>query len=247
VRVEHIGDATLYLGDCREVLLGLSGVDAIVADPPYGISYVHGRTSHRGCHRGAGANKHAGIPVIGDDHPFDPTPLIGVAQETLIWGADHFYTRLPDHGRWLGWNKLGSLASWDSFSDIEFAWHSEEGAARVCSVMWKGLICSKRTETGFRDHPTQKPIALMEWCVLQLSSQGTVLDPYMGSGTTGVACHRLGRRFIGIEIELKYFDTACRRIEDAQRQRDLFADTGTATLDESYDRPMRDLFSYAAD
>jgi len=85
----------------------------------------------------------------------------------------------------------------------------------------------------------------MVWCVGM--TVGMVLDPFMGSGTTGVACHRLGRRFVGIEIEPRYFDIACRRIEQAQRQRDLFADVSTATLDESYDRPMRDLFANAAD
>ena len=164
-RVKVIGDATLYLGDCREILPGLGKVDAVVTDPPYGIGYVRG-TARTGLHRGPGANKHAGVGVIGDGEDFDPLAVLNCSANVLLWGADHFYPRLPDKGRWLAWNKLGRLELWDSFCDVEFAWHSQEGAARIFNWTWKGLIGDKQGEAnGFRDHPTQKPIALMRWCV----------------------------------------------------------------------------------
>lgn len=224
-RIEHLSDTvTLMLGDCRELLPGIEAVNAIITDPPYGIGYVRG-TARTGLHRGPGANKHAGIPVMGDDAPFDPDGLLSVSDNVMMWGADHFYSRLPDSGRWLAWNKLGKLESWDSFCDVEFAWHSREGAARIFSFMWKGLVSDKAGENNsWRDHPTQKPIALMRWCIEQadVPPAGTVLDPYMGSGTTGVAAVKLGRGFKGIEKVEKYFDIACRRIQAALDAPDLF-------------------------
>lgn len=233
MRVEQIHDATLYLGDCRDVLPTLPRVDAVVTDPPYGIGYVRG-TARTGLHKGPTANKHAGIPIAGDDQPFDPAVFLAFSDNVLMWGADHFYPRLPDHGRWLAWNKLGDLAAYDSFCDVEFAWHSREGAARVFNWMWKGLVAKKAGENNaFRDHPTQKPVALMEWCVKQAGDATTILDPFMGSGTTGVACARLGRSFIGIEIEPRYFDIACRRIEEAYRQPRLFTEAPVKPVQEA--------------
>lgn len=220
-RVEHIGTATLYLGDCREIMPTPGKVDAVVTDPPYGIGHVKGS---------GGKGKHSRrniAPIVGDDEPFDPAALLAF-ENVLMWGANHYAARLP-HGRWLAWNKLGSMESFDSFSDVEFAWHSRRGADRIFNFMWKGIASVKAGEDGGRrDHPTQKPIALMQWCIEQVSPATTILDPFMGSGTTGVACARRGRRFIGIEIEPRYFDIACRRIEEAQRQGDMFRDAPTA-------------------
>lgn len=223
-RVE-IGDAVLLLGDCLEIMPALDPVDAVVTDPPYGINY-----NHSGIHRFAsvGVTKAArlrGNPKIaGDGSPFDPAPLL-TFPNVLMFGADHFYPRLPDSGRWLAWNKLGDMEPWDSFSDVEFAWHSGEGAARIFNMKWKGIACDKRgEENGLRVHTTQKPIRLMAWCLEQAGTAPgqIVLDPFMGSGTTGVACAKLGRKFIGIEIEPKYFEIACRRIEAAYAQPDMF-------------------------
>jgi site-specific DNA-methyltransferase (adenine-specific) len=225
-RVEHIGDATLYLGDWRSIDRAFLQADAVVSDPPYGINFTqsgkHGRRF--GGVGGTRAARERGTPqIIGDDGPFDPLPLAELATNTILWGADHFYPRLPDCGRWLAWNKLGDMEPWDSFSDVEFAWHSIEGAARIFSMKWKGIACDKKGENnGLREHPMQKPIRLMEWCVGM--SAGTVLDPYMGSGSTGVACANLQRPFVGAEIEPRWFDIACRRIEQAYKQPRLFAE-----------------------
>ena len=214
MRIETIGSATLYLGDCRDLIPTLAGVDAVVTDPPYGIGFQKG-SGGRGIQRNTRPVREK---IQGDDQPFDPTPFLGF-HEVLMWGADHYSTRLP-HGRWLAWDKLDQIATFDSFSDVEFAWINKRGASRLFKQMWKG-ICQASEKDSNRQHPTLKPVALMEWCLGFIEGR-TILDPFMGSGTTGVACARLGRRFIGIEIEPKYFDIACRRIEQAQRQADLF-------------------------
>lgn len=228
VRVETVGNATLYLGNCLELQESLNREFAVISDPPYGIGYAHsGRHGEGGLKIGGSraANKRGAPPVIGDDKPFDPEPWLGFSH-VLMWGADHFYPRLPATGRWLAWNKLGALEPWDTFSDVEFAWHSAEGAARLFSMKWKGMVSDKFGEdNGLRRHTTQKPIRLMRWCIEQckLMSGTTIIDPFMGSGTTGVASAQSGHPFIGVEIDENYFQIACERIEDAQRQKRLFA------------------------
>ncbi len=120
------------------------------------------------------------------------------------------------------WDKLAGKESWDSFSDAEFAWMNKPGAARIFRMMWKGLCQGAGKDKGTRrTHPTQKPVELMEWCIEQIGFPDVVCDPYMGSGTTGVAAMHLGLRFVGVEVHRPYFDEACRRIEDAQRQAPL--------------------------
>lgn len=206
-RIERIGDAVLYLGDCLSILPTLRGVDAIVSDPPYGISFQKGS---------GGKGKHTvrnDGPVVGDDAPFDPEPFLH-AEHVILWGGNHYAQRLP-HGRWLAWDKLAGLTAFDSFSDVEFAWVKGRGKDRIFSHLWKG-IC-KASEKGGKErwHPTQKPVALMAWCIEM--TQGTVLDPFMGSGTTGIAAVQLSRPFIGIEIVPEYFEIACERIHAAHR------------------------------
>jgi site-specific DNA-methyltransferase (adenine-specific) len=220
VKVEQLAEGvTLYLGDCREVLLTLEGVDAVITDPPYGIGYVKGAGGRAVAGTRLPARRNS-TPVHGDDEPFDPALVLGFP-EVILWGSDHFYNRLPDRGRFIAWDKLSGSTLRDSFADVEFAWHSAEGAARIFSYLWKGV--QQDGEKGEqRVHPTQKPVALMAWCINQLTGGGRlILDPFMGSGTTGVAAVRSGRRFIGIEIAAEHFDTARRRIERALRQPDL--------------------------
>lgn len=214
-RTETIANGvTLYLGNCLDILPTLPKPDALVSDPPYGIAHVKGAGGH-GKH-----NRRNIAPIVGDASPFDPGPLLGF-DNVLIWGAEHYCTRLPpDAGRWLAWNKLDDMESYDSFSDVEFAWHSRKGAARIFNYKWKGIASVKANEDANRQHPTQKPIGLMKWCIQQagVPINGVVLDPYMGSGTTGVAAVQLGRQFIGVEIEPRYFDVACRRVAEAYKQ-----------------------------
>ena len=228
-RVERIGLATLYLGDCREIAPTLTRPAAVISDPPYGqkLNTAVVKNSVRG---GVIKGKSNIYPkMVGDDAPFDPAELCSMADNVLLWGAHKFHARLPDCGRWLFWDKrVDVLPEWDQGCG-EMAWHSKPGAVRVCRLMWGGLVMaagSKGEEPTERCHPSQKPVGLMRWCIDQakVPAGGTILDPYMGSGSTGVAAVQMRHPFVGIEIEPRYFDVACRRIEQAQRQGDLLRD-----------------------
>jgi DNA modification methylase len=199
-----IGDCTLYEGDCMAVMPTLGKVDAVVTDPPYGIGYV-----------GDGYEK-----ILGDDRPFDPTFLLG--RDCIIWGANNFCQMLPKAGGWLCWDKRVTEAA-DGLrgSPFELAWSSKDRLYKILRLQHGG-VKNADGEGIKRVHPTQKPIALMRWCLGFLPNAETILDPFMGSGTTGVACVKEGRKFIGIELDPDYFDIACKRIRDAYAQPDMF-------------------------
>lgn len=231
-REEIIGDCRLILGDCRDILPTLGKVDAVVTDPPYGIGYRHSGGGRWGANGLTGKRKPLcdTRSVIGDDRPFDPAHLINLAPRIILWGANHYASRLPDQPSWLVWDKV---ATGPSFADVEMAWTNLGFPAKRHKQLWSGCLVQgeERTnramrETGraTREHPTQKPVALMDWCVALLGNVKLVLDPYMGSGTTGVVCARRELTFVGIEIDPTYFDIACRRIEEAYRQPRLFAE-----------------------
>ena len=212
-RKEQIGDAVLYLGDCLEVMPGLGKVDCVVSDPPYGINYNSGRGGNS-IH--SKKIRHSG-KIVGDDKPFDPSPLL--QWPCLLFGADHYMDKLPSGGIMHVWDKHCGRGAEDYYSDAELFWTTWSCRRRVFRHLWKGILQDGPAEKRF--HPSAKPLRLLIWCVEMVDGH-TILDPFMGSGTTGVACAKLGRRFIGIEIEPKYYDIACKRIEDAYRQPDLF-------------------------
>lgn len=213
-RVEVIGDATLYLGDCREILPTLGKVDAVVTDPPYGIKADRDRNSQQWGWRDYGKG--------GWDNE-RPTPevmalVLAAAKHTVIWGGNYFPDMLPATplSKWLVWDK-GQEGF--SLADCEFAWCSFEGAIRR-----KTYARALAMQDG-KEHPTQKALAVMAWCIEQLPKGcRTILDPFMGSGTTGVACAMTDRAFVGIERDPDYFDIACRRIAEAYKQPRLFAE-----------------------
>jgi site-specific DNA-methyltransferase (adenine-specific) len=213
MRTEIIGAATLYLGDCRDVLPTLGPVDAVVTDPPYGIGWKPRVT-------------HQDQPWV-DEIDFDIRLFLSVGRYHLIWGGQYFADKLPAAPGWLTWCKRpvdGFDFSNDkrSYATTELAWR-DWGKAKFISHTWDGGMRAGVAENRTFCHPSQKPVEVMRWCVQQLPADvGVILDPFMGSGTTGVACAHEGRRFIGIEREPAYFDIACRRIEQAQRQGDMF-------------------------
>ena len=217
-----IGNAELWLGDCREIIATLGKVDAVIADPPYGMKWNTDSSRFSGGHLASIARRGQGRTDWGDikedNQPFDPTPWIDFPK-CVLWGSNHFGQRLPV-GTTLVWLKRFDSAFGSFLSDGEIAW-MKGGHGVYCR---RDLTLTADAKN--RVHPSQKPLGIMSWCI-QLTGGETVLDPFMGSGTTGVACMKLGRKFIGIEIEPKYFDIACKRIEDAQRQGDMFL-TGAA-------------------
>lgn len=225
-----IGNATLYLGDCSELLPSLDRSYALISDPPYGIRTNTDRTGRRGKMASRGALPMvlttAYEPVRGDDRPFDPAPLLGFKQ-VVLWGANHYCDRLPGAPHWLAWDKREGTTS-DDNADCELAWTNLKGPARLHRQLWRGLcrrgeenIASAKKRLAWRVHPTQKPVALMSWCIAQAGTPPVVIDPYMGSGSTGVAAVRAGLRFIGIELSEQYFNVACERIRLEQSQPDL--------------------------
>lgn len=212
MRVETIGDCTLYNADCMDVLPTLGNVDAVVTDPPYGIG-KDGQRRSTGGHGGRKAYDFRGWDAQRPSADIF-AHLIAAAPHQVIWGGNYFADLLPARGKWLVWDKGQRINQ----SDGELAYTSESGALRIFTQNRVALLLE-----GAK-HPTQKPVEVMIWSIQQIPSANTILDPFMGSGTTGVACVKLGRRFIGIEIDPGYFDIACKRIEDAYKQPDMFVE-----------------------
>lgn len=213
MRVEQIGDATLYLGDCRDVYSTLGVIDSVLTDPPYGMNF---KSNHREI-------AHDAIRNDADGTLLRYAADIPVTHSRYVFGRwDNMFDLQTRPKSCITWVKN----NW-SMGDL----NHEHARQTEVAFFWAGpkhyfpagrpqdVVYSQRT--GNEEHPTQKPVYLMEqflgW------SSGVVLDPFMGSGTTGVACANLGRKFIGIEIEPKYFDIACERIEAAYAQGRLFA------------------------
>jgi len=190
----------------------------VITDPPYGI--------HIGLAKNRGKGNKA-APTQYDESEWDARPLTneqqlavrGAGKWACIWGGNYVSHFLPPSRTWLVWDKM--LRGQD-MADCELAWTNYSGkGVRLIRHLWAGFFRDGDDPRGV--HPAQKPEAVMGWCIKQAPAATSVVDPFMGSGTTGVACMNLGRKFIGIEIEERYFDIACRRIEDAQRQVRMFA------------------------
>ena len=220
-RIETIGNATLYLGDCRDILPTLPKVDAVITDPPYGILNLAGEGSTPAVRKsprqqGSGSLKNRLLNRA--DVRWDIAPdadtlslVMAAAPIKIIWGGNYF--PLPPTRAVLCWDKD---QPWENFSQIELAWTNLPRPAAIFRE-------SATRGTPGKEHPTQKPLSLMRWCVALAKGCESIVDPFMGSGTTGVAAVEAGRTFIGCEIDPAYFEIACRRIEDAQRQKRIFA------------------------
>jgi len=231
MRVEQIGNCTLYLADCTDVLPKLGKVDAVVTDPPYGIKADSTMARQSGQQYGkAAAKKSTYSATEWDEEPLSGELLelvLGFAQNIILWGGNYF--ELPPSSCWLIWDKENGS---NNFADCEMAWTNLPKATRLKRHMWNGML-RKGGEERF-GHPTQKPIEVMTWCIEQLPKYcHTICDPFMGSGTTGVSCVKMGRSFIGIEREPEYFEIACRRIREAYAQPDMFVESPKPMQQES--------------
>jgi site-specific DNA-methyltransferase (adenine-specific) len=197
---------SIYHGDCRD-LIGEVDAELCLTDPPYGINYVLGSDKND-----PHESKFVGIPVLGDDKPFNPEPLL-IFPKLILWGGNHYANRLPRSAGWFVWDKRCNTTQ-NCQSDCELAWTNVINSARMFYHVWNGYIrASERDEP--RVHPTQKPIALMDWCIKQSKTTGPIIDLYMGSGTTLIAAKRAGRKAFGAELEEKYCEIAARRLEKA--------------------------------
>lgn len=220
MREEVIGNCRLILADCLDILPGLEPVDALIIDPPYGIgagNYKRGGTQY-------GASK--AMCKVYEAKEWDSAPpqeavelAISKAKEAIVFGGNYF--QLPPSKCWLVWDKQNGEGS--GYADCELAWTNLDKAVRRIYWRWAGMLqkeMGERKEERF--HPTQKPVGVMEWCLTHVPEAETILDCFMGVASTGVACVRQGRKFIGIEREADYFDIACRRIQKAYDQPDMF-------------------------
>ena len=196
-----IGDATLYLGDGLDILPTLGKVDAVVTDPPYGIGI--NRSNRLSVSRGFGGE-------TWDEQPANMSWLLPMGVPAIVWGGNYFdlpATRAP-----LVWDKANAGRD---FADFEMAWTNLDMVARR-------IVMRPMNMDGGKQHPTQKPVRVMRWCLDFIPDARIIIDPYMGSGSTGVACAHKGLTFIGIEREPSYFGIACERIQKAYDQPDLF-------------------------
>lgn len=204
---------TLYLGDCLEIAPTLAGVDAVISDPPYGMNLDTDNSRFSGgntasiARRGNGIGTGGGKGIIGDAEPFDPTPWLDYPA-VVLFGSNHYAQRLPV-GTTLVWLKRHDAGFGSFLSDAEIAWM--KGGHGV----YAKRDLSMNGEALTRCHPCQKPVPLMAWAMerAKVPTCATVLDPYMGSASTGIACLRTNRNFIGIEKDPEHFKTACARLE----------------------------------
>ncbi len=214
---------TLIRGDCLCAIPTIGKVDAIISDPPYGINYTKGKMTGGGACSIANTKK-----IHGDDVPFDPQHMVELSAKMksgsavpgcplLLFGANHYSQRIPEYGQWLVWDKSCGKGPANSFVDAEFMWMNRRNPRCIYRHFWMGCMRAGEgsSENMSRSHPSQKPVELMMWCLetARVGIGATVLDPYMGSGTTGVACVRTGRKFIGIEYDAEYFEVARERLE----------------------------------
>ena len=220
MEIVKIGLAELYLADCMDVLPTLERVDAVITDPPYGLGEKW--------NGGGGAKSSSWKFDPSEAKAWDGATVPGVealadlAPEVIIWGGNYY--AMPPSRCWLIWDKKQN-DQWTT-GQAEMAWSNLDRPVRV----FRFAQCEQANE-GEKFHPTQKPLALMKWCIKWVSGQ-LILDPFMGSGTTGVAAVQMGRRFIGIERDPRYFEIACRRIEQAQKQGDMFVAPAAPTAEQ---------------
>jgi DNA modification methylase len=225
LREERIGGQRLLLGDCLAVMPLLGRVDAVVTDPPYGIGEGNAKGRTRG--------KLAAPRAYGGTDGWDEEPasaehiamIRAISRHQIIFGGNYFEGLGPT-SCWLVWDKQNGE---NDFADCELAWTNLPKAVRRIYWRWNGMI---RKGEDVRVHPTQKPVGVMEWCLTHIPDAVTILDPFAGSGTTAVACQRMGRACTAIERDPDYFADMCKRVDEAARQPDMFVEAAPRPVQE---------------
>lgn len=212
---DHAG-IQIFHGDCREVLPTLGRFDLVLTDPPYGTGgkpYHGGGTSKGGGRWTRRRTATEDLAVHGDDEPFDPVPLLALAPALVLWGAHNYASRLPESPLWLAWDRKCGKAVDGIMGDFDLAWVGGHRfrATHIFRHMWAGIARDSEMNGGSL-HPTQKPVALMSWCLGFFPEAQTVVDPYMGSGPVARACKDAGKRYVGIEIDERYCEVAAKRL-----------------------------------
>jgi len=222
-RKEIIGDCTLFLGDNKDIIDSVE-CDAVVTDPPYGINY---KPFNKNWDKTPKKVK----KIIGDNEKFNPYFILNKKIPCILWGSNNFNDLLPV-GDVLIWDKRTNKNNDKMLgSPCEIAYKSNnllKSNVYIFRLLHGGVVNADSVNGNNepRFHPTQKPIEVMKWCISHLPKDcQTILDPFMGSGSTLVACAKMSRKGIGIELDENYFNIACKRVEDAYRQPDLFYGT----------------------
>jgi len=200
---------TIYHGDCRQIVPLLGNFDLLLTDPPYGLNVDRTMSKQGGTQYGKAAAAKRHYEATGWDESAPPRWVLEMLRASskwqILWGGN-YYDALPAARGWLVWDKENGD---NQFADCELAWTNLDIAVRKKAHMWNGMI---RKGNEAREHPTQKPLALMQWCIGLAGDVQTILDPFAGSGTTGEAAKLMGKRAVLIEREERYCEIAARRL-----------------------------------
>jgi site-specific DNA-methyltransferase (adenine-specific)/modification methylase len=186
----------IYFNDNKDIIPFLPKIDLILSDPPYGINHP---TNYASRGRGKLANCKDYPAVYGDGKPFDPAMLLKLDCPLILWGANHYASRLPDSGGWLVWDKQRPEKL--DQSTCELAWTNCIHGVRIFHWLWNGMM---RRGNERLVHPTQKPVALLKWCLSLVPEYKIIVDPYMGAGSTIRGAKEMGCKAVGIEIREEY-------------------------------------------
>lgn len=206
-------------GDCLDIMKELPDkcIDLVLTDPPYGINIDKKFKLVANTKSGKSLAFRKDYDFFNWDNPIEKIyfdEIIRISKNQIIFGGEHICLNLPKSRGWIVWDKLTGT---NNYGDCELAWSSYNKPISKFTYLWKGMLQQNMKNKEFRFHPTQKPLALMKWCIRKSSNENDlILDPFLGSGTTGVACKELNRRFIGIEINKKYCEIAEKRIANAR-------------------------------
>jgi site-specific DNA-methyltransferase (adenine-specific) len=214
----------IYLGDCLELMKQIpdKSIDCVITDPPYGLNIE----KMRFCNTEGGIAKRNDYSDCFNDNRITGEyfrGIIRISNKQVIFGGNYYTDVLPQSNCWVIWDKKCDDKYTNDFADCELAWTSESKPSRVIRYLWHGMIQQNMKVKEDRVHPTQKPVPVMAKIIEMFTNENDlILDPFLGSGTTAIACYDLKRRYIGIEKEPKYFDIANKRINEFKAQLRMF-------------------------